>query len=110
MAAQSKPLIIGAAGTVLAIDRATGKDLWSSELKGSDFVNVTFQDGELYATSKGRIYRLDPATGNILWRNDLAGLGWGIVTIAGAPHVPSAAEKLQRDREAAAASTSGAAG
>jgi len=108
MAAQ--PLFIGVNGTVLAIDRATGKDLWSSELRGSDFVNVTVQDGELYATSKGRIYRLDPGTGNILWRNDLAGLGWGIVTVAGAPHVPAAAEKLRRDREAAAAATSAAAG
>jgi hypothetical protein len=52
-------------------------EIWRSELKGIDFVNVVFQDGDLYATTKGELFRLDPATGKILWQNPLKGLGWG---------------------------------
>jgi outer membrane protein assembly factor BamB len=107
MAARANALFVGTKGTVVAVDRATGETLWSSELKGSDFVDVMIVDGELYAASKGRLYRLDPASGDVLWRNDLPGMGWGIVAIAGSQSAP-AAEKARRDAAAAAASTSAA--
>jgi outer membrane protein assembly factor BamB len=99
-------VFIGIAGSVLALDRATGEEVWRTSLKGSDFVNVVLEAGDLYATTKGEIFCLDAATGAIRWRNALKGLGLGLVTIAtpaGQQVVPSQ-EKRRRD-EAAAAST-----
>jgi len=75
-------LYIGIRGTVLAIDRATGQEVWTSSLKGAEFVNVVLDGGQLFAASKGRLYCLDPATGRILWENGLTGMGWGLVSIA----------------------------
>ena len=107
MATRTSAVIIGTRGTVLAVDRGSGETLWSTELKGSDFVDVMIVDGDLFAASKGRLYRLDPATGSILWCNELPGLGWNIVSIAGT-HAAGAAEKVKRDQAAAAAASSGA--
>jgi len=107
MAGRANALFVGTRGTVVAVDRATGETLWSSELKGSDFVDVMIVDGDVYAASKGRLYRLDPSSGDVLWRNDLPGMGWGIVSIAGSHSAP-AAEKARRDAAAAAATTTAA--
>jgi outer membrane protein assembly factor BamB len=101
-------IFVGIKGAVLAIDRGSGETLWQAELKGADFVNVTWQNGDLFAASRGRLYRLDPDTGAIHWRNDLRGMGWGIVTIAGASQVaPGAAreEDQRRARRGAAAAS-----
>ena len=106
MAIGSNALVVGIKGTVVAIDRGTGKTLWSTELKGSDFVNLALEGSDVFASSKGRLYRLDAATGEILWCNELPGLGWGIVTIAGAAQAPGAEEKRRRDAAAAAAAAS----
>jgi outer membrane protein assembly factor BamB len=103
MAARTDIVFAGIKGTVVAIDRATGNETWRTELKGSDFVNVALDNGDLFATTKGRLYRLDPDTGNVLWCNELPGLGWGIVTLAGASQVVASAEKRRRDQQAAAA-------
>ena len=102
MTFRSDPIFIGIRGTVLALDRGTGEARWSKHLGSSDFVNVTLQDGDLYAATKGRLYRLDQATGDILWSNELPGLGWGIITIAGASQAVPSAEKRRRDEQAAA--------
>jgi outer membrane protein assembly factor BamB len=64
-------VFVGLKGTVVAIDRTSGETRWSTELKGSDFVNVSVVDGDLYAACRGRLYRLDPDSGTIQWRNDL---------------------------------------
>ena len=105
MAQRSDPIYIGIYGAVLALDRETGEILWRTELKGDDFVNVTVQNGDLFAASRGELYRLNPSGGDILWRNTLRGLGWGIVTVAGGSPVPAAAEKKRRDDAAAEASS-----
>src|SRR4051812_6228616 len=102
-----RALFVGTHGSVMAIDRGTGETIWTTELKGTDFVDVMFVDGELYAASKGRLYRIDPEGGSVLWRNDLPGTGWGIVSIAGSK-AGGAAEKTRRD--AAAAATRASAG
>jgi len=90
-------------GTVVAIDRATGETRWSTDLKGSDFVNVTQQGSDLFAACRGRLYRLDPDSGSILWCNELPRLGYGIVTIAGGSQTVPAAEMKRREQAAAAA-------
>lgn len=102
MAAQASALFVGTHGRVIAVDRASGETIWTTDLKGSDFVDVMLVDGDLYAASKGRLYRLDPASGDVLWRNDLAGTGWNIVSIAGS-HAGGAAEQTRRTQAAAAA-------
>ncbi len=104
---QTNLIFIGIKGTVVALDRATGSEVWRSELKGKDFVNVVLQDGDLYATTKGELFRLDPATGKIRWQNPLKGLGWGLITIAasGSQQPVVMREKGQRDETAAAAAS-----
>ena len=103
-------IYIGIHGSVLAIDRATGKEAWETSLKGADFVNVVLDGNELYAGSKGRLYRLDPATGNTMWVNELPGKGWGMISIAQSPDGNRGAmvEKRRQDEAAAAASTTAA--
>ena len=42
-------LIIGVKGTVVAVDRSTGETLWSTKLKGGQFVTVAVEDGAIFA-------------------------------------------------------------
>jgi len=100
-------LFLGIKGTALAVDRATGQEVWRTTLKGSEYVNVVLDGGELYASSRGEIYRLDPSSGAILWRNELPGLGWGLISIGsvGSQQFGLLAEKKRHDDAAAAAAT-----
>ena len=102
---QTQPLFIGIAGSVLALDRATGQEIWRTKLRSTDFVNVVLEDGALYAAARGEMYCLDPATSEIRWKNPLTGLGWGLVTIASAPDSLAVVmrEKKRREDESAAA-------
>jgi outer membrane protein assembly factor BamB len=98
-------IVIGIGGHVLALDRATGQEVWRTKLKGSDFVNVVVDGREVFATSRGQLYCLDSSTGTVSWQNELKGLGWGLVSIAGSGAVTSAeAERRRRAAQAAAAS------
>ena len=99
MASRGSALFVGLKSAVVAIDRDSGTSLWQTELKGSDFVSVTLQEGDLFAASRGRVYRLDPSSGAILWANDLEGLGWGIVSIAGTSQTGGAAEQQRRTKK-----------
>ena len=109
--AQTGMIVIGIAGSVVALDRSTGQELWRTNLKGGDFTNVVLHDGDLFATTKGELFCLDAATGSIRWQNPLKGLGRGLVTIAtaGGQQTVMMREKRQRD-EAAAAGTTAAIG
>ena len=109
---QTRVVFIGIKGRVLAIDRATGQEVWRTPLKGGDFVNVVIEDGELYAATKGELFRLDPATGAILWQNGLQGLGRDLISIAssGAGGAAVIREKRRRDEAATAVGAAAAAG
>ena len=103
----SELVFVGIRGSVVALNRATGQQVWATRLKGSDFVNVTFQNGMLLASCYGEIFCLDPLTGEGLWHNPLKGFGTGLATIAtehsaGSGNAPVLAEKRRRDEEAAA--------
>ena len=76
-------LFIGIKGTVIAVDRRSGETLWSTHLKGSQFVTVTVENGAIYAGTYGRLYCLDPGTGSVLWTNELPGMGYGLICIPG---------------------------
>ena len=94
-------VFIGIHGTVVALDRATGEEVWRTSLKG-DFVNVVLQDGDLYAAASGELFCLDPSTGHIRWQNELKGLGRGLVTIAttGSQQTLVMRKKQQQDEAA----------
>jgi outer membrane protein assembly factor BamB len=102
----SSIVFIGISGCVVALDRSTGTEIWRTQLKGSDFVNVVVTDGDIFATTKGALFCLDQATGQIRWRNPLKGLGFGLSTVAvcGATSDQTpVVQKKRRDQAAAAA-------
>ncbi len=99
-------VFIGIKGSVVALNRATGEQVWATNLKGRDFVNVVLQDGAVLASCRGEIFCLDPRTGILMWRNPLKGFGAGLATIATAQaqpgsNAPVLAEKRRRHQEAA---------
>src|SRR5258705_478914 len=71
----SELIFIGIKGSVIALDRATGQQVWATHLKGQDFVNVVVQAETVLASCYGEIFCLDPLTGNALWHNPLKGCG-----------------------------------
>lgn len=79
----SNLIYVGIQGSALALDNATGTEIWRTKLKSSSFVSVALIDGRLFASSQGELFCLDPATGTVLWHNKLKGLGHGFVTLAG---------------------------
>ena len=103
----SEMVFIGIKGSVVALNRNTGEQVWVTHLKGSDFVNVVVQDGTIVASCYGEIFCLDALTGKGLWHNPLKGFGTGLATIATEPSSPGGippvmAEKRRRDEQAAA--------
>ena len=107
-------VFIGIKGSVVALDRATGQQVWATHLKGSDFVNVVVQNGAVLASCYGEIFCVDPLTGDALWHNPLKGFGLGLATIAmehdaASGNAPLLAEKQRRDAAASAAAASAAA-
>ena len=77
-------LFVGIKGSVIAVDRGSGETLWTTHLKGAQFVTVAVENGGVYAGTSGRLYCLDPSTGYQRWTNELPGMGYGLVCIAGA--------------------------
>jgi len=99
-------IFVGVHGDVVALDRATGQELWHTKLAGGDFVNLLLDQDRIIATTKGKVFCLDVATGQLLWRNDLPGLGLGLVSIATASgSTPSGPPSEKRRQDAAAAAT-----
>jgi len=104
-------LFIGIKGSVVALDRATGQQVWATHLKGFDFVNVLLENGAVLASCCGEIFCLDPLSGNALWHNPLKGFGRGLATIATehnpeTGNAPVLVEKHRRDAAASAAAAS----
>jgi outer membrane protein assembly factor BamB len=103
-------VFIGIKGSVVALNRTSGEQVWVTKLKGYDFVNIVVQNDTVLASCYGEIFCLDPLTGTRLWQNPLKGFGVGLATIAtagslGSGNAPLLAAKRRRDEEAAAAST-----
>lgn len=105
---------VGLKGTVVALDRRTGAEVWRSPLKGgigrsSSFVTLQRDGDILFAGVAGELYALDPKSGTILWHNPLKGFGFGIPSILGDSEgavsnaLPTVAAELQRQAAASAA-------
>jgi outer membrane protein assembly factor BamB len=100
-------LFVGIKGRVIAVDRRSGETLWSTHLKGSQFVTVAVENGAVYAGTSGRLFCLDPSTGSVRWTNELPGMGYGLICIAGADASPLFGENKRRQE--ASHSSAGAA-
>lgn len=102
-------VFLGIHGSVVALDKTTGAQVWATKLKGIGFVNLILTEDEVYATTKGEVFCLDPVTGKILWQNPLRGMGLGLVCIAasGSQPNPAAAMQQKKNQEAAAAAAGG---
>jgi hypothetical protein len=107
-------VFVGIKGSVVALDRATGQQLWATHLKGMGFVNVVLDDEAILASCHGEIFCLEPLTGKQLWHNPLKSFGFGLATMATERNpgssAPVLAEKRQRDEAASAAGASAATG
>jgi putative pyrroloquinoline-quinone binding quinoprotein len=106
----SELVFIGIKGSVVALNRATGEQVWATRLKGLNFVNVVLQGEVVLASCDGEIFCLDPLTGTARWHNPLKGFGMGLATIATETNLGSGtatvlAEKLRHDEQAAASAT-----
>ena len=71
-------------GMFHAIDRATGKKVWTHE-DGGEFVGGPnlYKDRVIVGSHKGQLTCLDQATGTLLWKYDTGGPINGTPTIAG---------------------------
>ena len=108
----SSKVFLGVCGEVVALDRTTGQELWSTKLAGSDFVNLVLDQDRIIATTRGKAFCIDTTTGQLLWHNDLPGMGLGMVSIATAtgstPSGPPSQKRSQDDAAAAAGAISAA--
>ena len=91
MAKKLGPLYIGLGGHVVAIDRATGAEIWRTRLRSSSFVTISVEPDAIYAGASGELYCVDPATGSIRWHNKLKGLGTSVVAFGGSSVTTTAA-------------------
>ncbi|MEW6349401.1 MAG: PQQ-binding-like beta-propeller repeat protein [Thermodesulfobacteriota bacterium] len=83
----SKILFVGIRSHVLALDRRSGNEIWTTKLERGPwsfdcFVNVLFDRDSVFAETGGMLYCLDPETGRIKWKNRLTGCGYGIASLA----------------------------
>lgn len=75
-------VFVGLGRSVVALNRATGEQVWATRIEGYDFVNVMLDGGSIFATCCGEIFCLDPLTGRVLWHNPLKGFGTVLASIA----------------------------
>ena len=97
----SEALIIGIGSYILAIDPATGSELWRTKLKSTPFVTILPVGGRIFAGAGGELFCLDKATGQILWNNKLPRLGTGFVSLGSALD-PAAVAMVAASQAAAA--------
>lgn len=107
-------MFVGIKGSVVALNRATGQQVWATHLKGSSFVNLLVEPRQIFASTYGEIFCLDPLTGDALWQNPLKGFGTGLAAMAteesGRGEQTLLAEKYRQDVETAAAVAAASAG
>jgi outer membrane protein assembly factor BamB len=88
-------IYVGIQGHAVALDRATGTEIWRVKLKSGALVNLVRDDSYLYAAVQGQLFCLDPGTGTIIWRNPLKGLGLGLASIVAPGGEPESSLLLQ---------------
>ncbi len=103
MTSEAQRLFIGIGGHVLAIEPASGTEVWRTKVKRSEFVTVSPAGSVVFAGAGGELFCLEAASGQILWHNKLKGLGNGLIAFASCDGAAGAAAIAARRRAAAAA-------
>ncbi len=103
MATGAQLLVIGIGGHVVALDPASGTEVWRTKVKRSEFVTVSPAGSVVFAGAGGELFCMDGAGGQVLWHNRLKGLGNGLITFATSNETATAAAIAARRRAAAAA-------
>jgi outer membrane protein assembly factor BamB len=97
-------LVLGVKGSVVAVNKTTGVQLWTTHLKSSQFVSVAADHSHVYAHTHGELFCLQLQTGAHVWQNNLPGLGYGAASLV-LPGLPASAdplfEKRRQDDDAA---------
>ena len=106
-------LFIGTHGHVTAINKKTGRKVWSTSLPKTGFhiVSLLYKDGVVYAGSNGYLFALDAADGSIEWSNGLKGLGHGhmvLATVWSGPRIGDIALFASQHSSDASAASAGA--
>jgi outer membrane protein assembly factor BamB len=96
------PVFLGIGGHAVALDRATGTELWRRKLKMGQFTTVLFDGHSLLAAGGGEVFCIDPSTGEVLWHNKLPRLGHGVISFGGDTTAVAAAAARQAAARAAA--------
>lgn len=73
-------LFVGLNGYAVALDRDTGKIVWSNDQLRRGYVTFLLDGDRLIVSTNGYIYCLDPLTGRIVWHNPMTGYGFGAPT------------------------------
>lgn len=102
MFGKEQPLLIGIGGRVVAIDPATGTEIWRAKLKGSDTVTLTTAGNQVFAGTSGELFCLNGSDGTVIWHNKLKGLGVDIIAFSSSDASSIAAAALSKKRQAAA--------
>jgi outer membrane protein assembly factor BamB len=105
-------LFVGIRGSVVALSRITGQQIWAQRLGRGyiDFVNVVVDGDHVFAATRGELHCLDAASGRAIWHNPLKGFGMGLATIAASAPIGNPAallEQRRREHESSAAATVG---
>lgn len=102
-------IYLGIGGHVLALDPATGREIWRTSIGSSwgsaGITGVTLLGGRLYATCQGELTCLDPQTGAVQWKNTLSGMGTGFIALAGGEDQGAAASDAAAQVQATAAAS-----
>lgn len=110
--AASDLLLLATNGRVIALDRASGLEVWRCKLTGmGGLVTLVAAGNRLFAGGSGRVHALDRASGEIQWTNGLPRLGYHFVTLAmrgaDSTNVGPALAAIQAQQQAAAAGAAG---
>jgi outer membrane protein assembly factor BamB len=73
-------VFVGLNGYAVALDRDTGKIVWSNNELKSGYVTLLLDGDRLIVSTNGYIFCLDPLTGRVLWENRMSGYGSGTPT------------------------------
>src|SRR5688572_9959595 len=73
-------VFVGLNGYAVALDRETGRVVWSNDQMKGGYVTLLLDGDRLIVSTNGYIYCLDPLTGAIRWHNPLRGYGGGAPT------------------------------
>ncbi len=74
-------VFVGLRGYVAALDRDTGKIVWSNNDLRSGHTTILLDGDRLIVSCNGYIFCLDPMTGAVRWDNPMSGYGLGVTSL-----------------------------